>query len=174
MTEAQTVTHIPYPYMPAKGMIRYVSADNPFMQAAKAVAAEQSLDTTMPTGSVIVRNNTIIGKGANGSMYHETHGCERVRLHIPTGQGYELCEGCSPKNHSEPKAIADARKKTDDLHGAVVYLWGHWWCCESCWNAMLAEGITTVYLLENSEILFNKDAEGNIVGKQFLAYFAPL
>jgi deoxycytidylate deaminase len=169
MTEKRKDSSVPYPYMPTEGIIHYVSADNTFMQAARAVAAEQSLDKTMPTGSVIVRDNTILGKGANGSTYHETHGCERVRLHIPTGQGYELCEGCSPKNHSEPKAIADARKNTKDLRGTVVYLWGHWWCCESCWNAMFEQGINTVYLLENSEILFNKDATGNIVGRQLLA-----
>ena len=156
-----------YPFMPDDGQIKYVPAENPFMQAAKEVAREQSLDKTMPTGSVGVLDGKIVGRGANGSHYHETHECERVRLHIPTGQGYELCEGCHPKNHSEPKAIADARKHVSNLNGAELYLWGHWWCCEPCWKAMLDAGIRTVYLREGSEVLFNKEDPDNVVGQQF-------
>lgn len=158
---------VDYPYMPDDGEIAYVSADNQFMKEARAFAKKNSLDKTMPNASFIVKDGEIIGHGANGSTYHEEHGCERVRLGIPTGQGYELCEGCHPKNHGEPKAIADAQKHDNDTQGAEIYLWGHWWCCEPCWNAMREAGIHKVYLLENSEILFNKDKPGNIVGKQF-------
>jgi deoxycytidylate deaminase len=156
-----------YPYLPVTAEILYAKASNPFMQAAKDTAKRLSLDKTMPTGSVVVRNGKILGNGANGSAYHETHVCERVRLGIPTGKGYELCEGCHPKNHSEPKAISDALKHAQSLDGSVIYLWGHWWCCEACWEAMLDHGITTVYLLENSDILFNKNHSENIVGHQF-------
>lgn len=156
-----------YPFMPDDGEIGYVSANNPFMQQAKTFARGHSLDKTMPNASLIVKNDKVIGRGANGSTYHDKYGCERVRLGIPTGQGYELCEGCNPKNHGEPKAIADAGKNQQDTHGAELYLWGHWWCCEPCWNAMREAGIHKVYLLENSEILFNRDRPNNIVGKQF-------
>lgn len=158
---------ISYPYLPSEGTISYVPADDTYMQAARAEARHNSLDDTMPTGSVVVKNERILGRGANGSDYHKLHGCERVKRNIPTGQGYELCEGCSPKNHSEPKAITDALLHDNDLHGATLYLWGHWWCCEPCWNAMLRVGITNVYVQEGSERLFNKDAVGNVVGKQF-------
>lgn len=158
---------IAYPYLPEDGTISYVPADDEFMQTAKEVAREQSLDSTMPTGSVIVKNGKVVGRGANGSDYHKTHECERVRLGVPTGQGYELCEGCSPKNHSEPRAIADAKANGADTNGAELYLWGHWWCCEPCWNAMLSAGIKMVHLLERSEVLFNKEADGNVVGRQF-------
>lgn len=156
---------IEYPYLPEGREILYVPADNPFILAAREFAEQNSLDTTMPTGSVIVRDGQIIGRGANGSTYHETHGCERVAQGIPTGQHYELCEGCHPKNHSEPKAVADANAHGEDVRGADLYLWGHWWCCEPCWNAM--DGIRNVYLMEGSEVLFNKSAAGNIVGHQF-------
>lgn len=169
MAVKTTHPQVKYPYLPADGQIKYVGADNSFMQAAKAVAKEQSLDKTMPTGSVVVVDGKIIGRGANGSTYHETHVCERVRLGIPTGQGYELCEGCHPKNHSEPKAVAAARASGHSLDGAELYLWGHWWCCQPCWEAMLGAGIHTVYLQENSEHLFNKESPDNVVGRQFEA-----
>lgn len=158
---------INYPYMPPddKASITYTDY-NEYMQAAFEAARDNSHDVTMPTGSVIVLDGEIIGRGANGSDYHKANGCERVRRGIPTGQGYELCEGCHPHNHSEPRAIVDALESNHKLDGAVLYLWGHWWCCEPCWNAMINVGISKAVLLENSEVLFNKEAEGNIVGSQ--------
>ncbi len=156
-----------YPYMPEGKTFEFVPADNEYMLEARQVAQEQSLDKVMPTGTVLVKDGEVIGRGANGSTYHETDGCERVRQNIPTGQGYELCEGCDPKNHSEPQAIADAESQGQDTEGAAAYLWGHWWCCEPCWTAMIRAGINKVVLMENSEVLFNKEATGNVVGKQF-------
>ncbi len=158
---------IVYPYIPKGRTIDYVPADDPYMLAAKEFARERSLDKTMPNASVVVKDGQIIGRAANGSRYHDQNGCERIRLNIPTGQGYELCDGCSPKNHSESKAVADAKEHGHDTTGADLYLWGHWWCCEPCWGSMTAAGIAKVFLLEGSEKLFNKSDPGNIVGKQF-------
>ena len=137
------------------------------MMVAKEYAQERSLDRNQSTGSVVVKNGEIIGRGTNGSDYHEKNGCERVRRGIPTGQSYELCEGCHPKNHSEPRAIADARAQGHNPSGADLYLWGHWWACEPCWNAMKEAGIDKVYLLEDSEKLFNKANKENVLGHQF-------
>lgn len=159
--------HILYPYLPAGRKFLYVPEGNPFMQEAREYARGHSLDDTVKTGSVLVKDGAVIGRGANGSDYHKIHGCERVRLGIPTGQGYELCEGCHPKNHSEPRAIADARANGHDTEGADLYLWGHWWACEPCWNATIGAGVKDVYLLEGSERLFNKEDPQNIIGKQF-------
>ena len=126
------------------------------MIAAKAEAEAHSLDPAVPTGSAIVKSGKVVAVGANGSNYHQTHTCRRVELGIPTGQGYELCEGCHPKNHSEAKAIAAANAAGIATTGADLYLWGHWWCCQPCWDKMIAAGIQHVYLLENSETIFNK------------------
>ena len=156
-----------YPYLPEGREHGYVGMDNEFMSAAKDYARQHSLDPVMPNGCVFVKNGEIVAKGANGSDYHNTHECERVKRGIPTGQGYELCEGCHPKNHGEPKAIATATAAVVDLAGSDVYLWGHWWCCEPCWSSMISAGVNKVYLLERSEILFNKQHPDNIVGKQF-------
>lgn len=139
------------------------------MQIAKKFAKDNSLDENMPTGSAIVYKDKVIGLGANGSDYHQKYGCERVKNNIPTGQGYELCEGCHPKNHSEPKAIKNAQENHPeaDLTHADLYLWGHWWACEPCWNAITEAGIKDVYLTANSHKSFNKTHPENIVGKQF-------
>ena len=137
------------------------------MQEAQIYAKEHSLDDTVKTGVVIEKDRKIIGHGANGSDYHSTHGCERVKRGIPTGQGYELCEGCHPKNHAEPRAIADAIARGLSLAGADLYLWGHWWACEPCWNAIIKAGIHNVYLLEGSEKLFSRAHPDNVIGRQF-------
>jgi len=147
--------------------IQFVTMANAFMKEAKEQARLHSLDKTMPTGAVVVKDGAVIGRGANGSDYHETHVCERVRLKVPTGQGYELCEGCHPKNHAEPRSIEDARAGGFDPRGADLYLWGHWWCCRWCYDSMVKAGIKTVYLLKNSQELFDKNSKKNIIGKQF-------
>lgn len=166
MSEANNKT-VEYPYIPDGRTIEYVPADNEFMQRAKEVARTESKDKAMPNASVIVKNGEIIGEGANGSDWHEDNGCERVKLNMPSGQGYELCEGCHPKNHSEPTAIADAVEQNNDTEGADLYLWGHWWCCEPCWGSIKAAGVSQIYLIEDSEVLFDKNHPDNIIGRQF-------
>jgi len=158
---------VSYPYLPVGQHFLYVSASDPFMLAAKEYARAHSLDQVMPTGAVIVKDGKVIGAGANGSNYHDSNGCERVRQNIPTGEGYELCEGCHPRNHAEVKAVADARERGEDTTGAKLFLWGHWWACKSCWSVALEAGISEIVLQDNSEVLFNKLHPDNIVGHQF-------
>ena len=170
---------ISYPYLPEERSIKYVLEDNEFIDAAKEFAAAFSSDRQMPTGSVIVKDGEIIGRGANqialtNPKYIELHRkylCVRKLLHVPSGQKYWLCPGCaSPSEHSERRAIRDAHQAGADTKGADLYLWGHWWCCEPCWNAMIAAGIRDVYLLEGSEILFDKNNKENITGRQFASH----
>jgi deoxycytidylate deaminase len=145
------------PYLPPNRRILYVSLENQFMQAAKDTAENFSLDPSHPTGAVIVYNNQIIGRGANGSTWHEKNGCARKQKNIPTGQGYDLCEGCHPKNHAEQKAIIDASEKfSANIDKSDIYLWGHWWCCQSCWQKMIESGINNIYLVESADKLFKK------------------
>lgn len=157
-----------YPYLPEGHNILYVPGNNPFMQEAKEYSRVHSLDRKVPTGAVVVGGGVVIGRGANGSDYHQSHECERVKRGIPTGQGYELCEGCHPKNHSEPRAIADALSQGHETEGADLYLWGHWWACEPCWKAIMSAGISRVYLQEGSERLYNREHPESIVGQEFI------
>lgn len=143
------------PYKPEGIEIKYVGMENFFMSHAKKVAEHFSLDDQHKTGAVIVNpeeiftgGHAIVSVGANGSRHHIEHGCERKRLKCKTGEGYELCEGCSPVNHAEQTAIRNAEFMCKRTNGSVLYLFGHWWCCESCCDAMKAAGIKTVYLEE--------------------------
>ncbi len=143
------------PYLPKNKEILYVPEENVFMQSAKDFALKYSLDS-FKTGAVVVKNEKIIGSGANGSEIHEKFGCERKKQNIPTGEGYDLCEGCHPKNHAENSAILDVKKNNKKTENTDLYLWGHWWCCKDCWDAMISAGIKNVYLPENAEKLFKK------------------
>lgn len=158
---------IKYPYLPEGKTILYVDLGNEYMALARAFALEHSLDDSIQTGAVIIDGGNLISTGANGSNYHKEHGCERVRLNIPTGQQYELCDGCNPKNHAEAKAITKATEAGISVTGMDLYLWGHWWCCEPCWQKMIQAGIAHVYLLKDSEVLFDKLNPDNIVGIDF-------
>ncbi|MDO8504488.1 MAG: hypothetical protein Q7S36_01410 [Candidatus Liptonbacteria bacterium] len=160
---------VKYPYLPKGETIEYVGKENPCMAIAREFAKRHSMDAVMPGAAVIVKRGVVLGIGANGSDYHKKNGCKRVAMGCKSGEGYELCEGCHPKNHSEPSAIRNAKSKGNETKGAGLYLWGHWWCCKPCWDAMIAAEIAYVCLLEGSEVLFNKEHPGNIVGRQFVA-----
>jgi deoxycytidylate deaminase len=166
-----------YPFLPANIEIAYVDANNPFMIRAKEWARIHSLDKQQPNTSVIVKGGVELGIGANGSDFHSRpeniaqygeKGCRRVFLKAPSGTMYEECEGCHPKNHGEARALLDAQEKGVDVTGAEIYMWGHWWCCESCCAAMEAVGIRKVYVTENADRDFNQKDPGNILGKQFI------
>jgi deoxycytidylate deaminase len=152
----EEISALPYGEVFQNGSLTlfFTSEDNPFLQAAMQNAKNLSLDKNKPNGTVLVKDGVVIGNGANGSDYHNTHECERVRLKIPTGQGYELCEGCHPKNHGEPKALKNASDNGQDPKGADVYLWGHWWCCKDCCEAMVRAGVVKVVLLEGAKDKF--------------------
>jgi deoxycytidylate deaminase len=158
------MSDIKLPYLPEGREIKYVALENEFMQKAKYAAEELSTEKRHSTGAVIVKNGEIIGIGANQSglkneklrKLHDEKGiCVRKFIHAKTGTLYWTCPGCaSPSSHAEQEAIKDAKKKGNNTDGADLYLYGHWWCCESCWGKMIDAKIKNVYLLINSEELY--------------------
>lgn len=158
---------IEYPYLPIGRTILYVGLDNPFMATARDFAQEHN--TVRHIGAaVLVKDRNILGYGSIGAGLHgEQNGCIREKTNVPTGTQYELCKGCGYEYHSEASAIRDAQEKGKDTRGADLYLWGHWWACEPCWRAIIEAGIENVYLLKDSEKLFNKAHPDNVIGKQF-------
>ncbi|KKU70114.1 MAG: hypothetical protein UX94_C0011G0042 [Parcubacteria group bacterium GW2011_GWA2_47_21] len=151
---------INYPYLPEGREILYVPESNPFMAEAKKERNTNSTENNHPTGAVVVFGGKIIGRGANQAAiknkfiqnFHRDFFCIRRMLKIKTGTKYWLCPGCADfHNHAEVLAVADAVKNRGDIAGADLYLYGHWWCCRLCWDAMVSAGIKNVYLLRGSE-----------------------
>lgn len=168
--------NIKYPYLPEGRTILYVSENNPYMLEAKKTCIEQATDWIHPSGAVVLQNEKIIGRGALQSRlnnrrlikFHHEGWCIRKFFKIPSGEKYWLCPGCvEVYNHSEQMAIKNAFQNNEDTKGADMYFWGHWWCCESCWNQIIKAGIKNIFLMEKSEIFFNKTNPNHIVGKIF-------
>lgn len=155
---------IKYPYLPAGRQIFHVGEDNFFMQEAKKIRNADSTDLMNPTGAVIVKNEKIIARAANKAKIenpkilklHSKY-CIRRILKIPSGKAYFLCPGCADhKQHAEFRVVNQALKDGLPTAGADLYLYGHWWCCESCWDKMIKHGIKNVYLLENAHNIFTR------------------
>lgn len=165
------------PYTPDGVTIGYVAESDPFMSEAKKFARLHATDRQMPTGSVIVKDGEILGRGANQvplksplfTKIHKDYFCVRRILGIPSGQKYWLCPGCaSSKNHSEAQAARDVVRNGKDATGADLYLWGHWWACQPCCDAAIGVGVKRIFLMWESDRLFNRDVPGNVVGRQFV------
>lgn len=157
------VMTIKYPYLPDGRNILYVSSENSFMREARVMCEKHSTEGNHPTGAVVVLNGEVVGRGANQAAFkntwlynfHKTTFCVRRFFKVASGTKYWLCPGCAPYSaHGEAQAVADALRNKGNVTGADLYLYGHWWCCKPCWDAMISAGIQNVYLLEKSEVLF--------------------
>lgn len=153
--------------------ISYVSLSDPLMKKAYANAknmhARKGLGADVKkmtiTSVVIAKDGKILGEGCNGDGWHQDNNrCVRIENKRPTGQFYEECPGCTPENHGERTAIRKAKEAGEDVRGADLYLYGHWWLCTPCWNAITEAGIGHIYLLENGDTMFDRTAEGSVIG----------
>lgn len=144
---------IKYPYLPKDKKILYVPPDNEFMREAKKIT-ESSGCVKRPTGAVIIRGGKIIGRGANSGKKVK----ECPRHDSPTGENYGPCKKiCKQERHAKITAIKNAKSNEYDTTDADLYLYGHWWCCENCWNKIIKAGIKNVYLLDKSWEIFNPE-----------------
>ena len=116
------------------------------------------------TGSVVVRGGEVTGANNGAIIIPSTAAAREAR--DPDRTRLRIQEGCHPKTIAS-RVHSDAMKNGHDTVGADLYLWGHWWACAPCWNAIIESGIENVYLLEGSERLFNKAHHGNVIGRQF-------
>lgn len=156
---------IDYPYLPQGRIIKHVPITDPFMAEAKKTRDELSTEKNYPTGAVVVIDSQIIGRAGNQAAlknkrlqeFHRTKLCLRKVFKIPSGQKYWVCPGCAKhQHHGEWGAVKNAVKNKGNIAGADLYLYGHWWCCKPCWNAMISAGIRDVYLVEGAFELFEK------------------
>ncbi len=170
----ETKVEVKYPYIPEGKTILYVSSENNFMAQARE-AARLSNDQQQPTGAVIVYKDKIIGSDSNKSpltspfliKLHQKY-CIRHLLKIPSGEKYWVCPGCAGnESHAESRVCKKILRSGIPDRPLDLYLWGHWWCCNVCWDNMLKVPISNIYLLKDSEVLFNAKNSTNILGKQF-------
>ncbi len=145
--------------MPGGRVFKFVVSDNRFIKEAARARRECSGDHLFPVGAVLVSYGHVLARAGNG--YNRgagvVHVCPRIVIECPSGTGYELCHLHDAPGHAEPMLIAAAKEQGIDPAGCDVYLYGHFWCCEPCWNVMIEAGIRDVYLLENAHIEFHRD-----------------
>jgi len=153
------MSEIKYPYIPEGRFFCFVNLDDPFMQEAARARKECAGDKLYPVGAVLVRDRKVIARAGNGSNkgFGTRHVCPRVVLECSSGTGYELCNLHGALGHAEQMVIAVAKETGIDPSGSDIYLYGHWWCCEQCWNVMIENGIRNVNLLENAHVEFDRD-----------------
>jgi deoxycytidylate deaminase len=146
------------PYRDPELEYLYVDLDHPCMSAAKA-QAERSTCYKQRTGAVITDLDPAaswqpehwIVAGGNNSVQTPQDACPRQNME--TGTGYHLCfDQCGGNLHAEVAAIEDLEERLYPHYGhrLMLFLYGHWWCCEDCCAKMKAAGVTTVVLLEGS------------------------
>ncbi len=147
-----------YPYLPHGYAFKFVPADHPCMQAAAKARAECAGDSLFPVGIVLARGGEVIARAGNGfNQKPQKHLCPRILAGCKTGEGYDLCHLHDAEGHSEPMLMKVAREANIPTEGADVYMYGHWWMCEPCWNVLIDAGISDAYLVENAHELFSRE-----------------
>jgi deoxycytidylate deaminase len=73
--------------------------------------------------------------------------CPRDEQGFKTGEGYHLCkEICNQGAHAEVDAC---QKAGEFANGAILMLFGHYYCCENCKNVMKQYGIKNVKIFKD-------------------------
>jgi deoxycytidylate deaminase len=123
----------------------YAYEDGELMELARRTFASIPLEDCHLTVTLLAKDGELLGLGTNAA-YHLRHGCRRLKHDLPTGVGYDRCPGCRPPNHSEQQALAQAahEDKDENLPGATAYLYGHWWSCQSCTQALETAGVKRI------------------------------
>ncbi len=151
--------NIEYPYMPQDRHLKYVPAENKFMQEAKLARQECAGDTLFPVGIVLVKDGEVIVRAGNGFNRGpgKKHVCPRIVHECPSGTGYDLCSLHDSEGHVEPMSVQVAKEQGVDIEGADAYMYGHWWACEPCWNALIDVGIKDLYVTEDAHEQFSRE-----------------
>lgn len=75
---------------------------------------------------------------------------------LRSGEGYDMCSGCNTNNHSEANTIQKAKDegKYERLLGSTLYLYNHFWCCDSCREKLFEAGISNIIIDPNCDWIF--------------------
>ena len=138
---------------------KYVPVDHVHMIAASLARKECAGDSIYPIGVVLVKDDVIVARAGNGFNRGSAvkHVCPRVVLECPSLTGYELCSLHGAPGHAEKMLINIAMEQGIDPAGCDVYMCGHWWCCDSCWKAMVDAKINHVYIVDDAQDRFSRN-----------------
>ena len=94
-----------------------------YMKEALKEAQKAYKKLEVPVGAIIVKDDSIISTGYNGSPRGtknciDLNECRREKLNIPRGQCYEMCRSI----HAEQNCIINAKRS--DMIGSTLYLYG--------------------------------------------------
>ena len=155
---SEEIKSIQYPYMPDGRSLKYVPASHPFMIEAAQAREECAGDPSYPVGIVMVKNGHVVARAGNGfNRGKQVHVCPRVVQECPTGTGYDLCDLHDSPGHSERMVLEECRRFGIDPAGSDLYMYGHWWACEPCWQALIDAGVRDVYVTDDAHERFARD-----------------
>ena len=127
-----------------------------FLKIALAVAT-RSTCLRRKFGAVIVKGNTIVGTGYNGTAKGVVNcldiGCIKNELELPQDRAYDLC----PAVHAEENAIINSNR--GDRIGAKLYIAGYdtdgnytrAFPCQRCRRKIINSEIEEVIILDKDE-----------------------
>lgn len=134
-----------------------------FLDLAKK-AATRSTCPRKSVGAVIVRGNTILATGYNGSIRRLPH-CTEIGCLMEDGH-------CVRTVHAETNAVVHAASHGVDIYGSTIYVTAS--PCWSCFKILANAGITKIVYAEfyRDQRIFDAAAELSIElvdGSSFLA-----
>lgn len=82
-----------------------------------------------------------------------TNSCKHTGLHcprldMPSGEGYHLCEAKHAEIALIEKYYEFEKNAGDFCHIKTVYIYGHYYACESCASALKAIGVEQLIIRE--------------------------
>lgn len=126
--------------------------DEFYFKKAQDLASRGSTCLKIQTGVVLVKEGRVVGQGVNlcspGGFRHGRKVKKCLRLGVPSGTGYELCQSI----HAEVTAVAGARPA--DLRGATLYLSGHYYPCWHCEGLARLVGIKKIKVKDSKARAF--------------------
>lgn len=147
-----------------------------YLNLAAGVAA-RSTCLRRQYGAVIVKNDTIVSTGYNGSARNEPNCCDvgvcyRQEHDIPHGEQYEKCQAV----HAEANAIINASK--GQMHKATLYLAGFEngkrledvEPCEMCKRMIRNAGISKVITRTSDGVSERRIAIDSNIVKEFIEF----
>ncbi len=144
-----------------------ISKDEYYLKIAEAIA-ERSTCLRRKYGAIVVKGDTIVSAGYNGSPRKVVNcdevGCLKDLVNAPHGSGYDFCIGV----HAEENAIINAARTGASVLGGVLYVFGKdvktgrpckATPCDRCKRVLINAGIERVVTMDEE----GKIVETNVV-----------